>query len=294
MISIIIPTYNRAHLISDTLNSVISQSYQNWECLVVDDFSSDNTIAILEEFSSRDNRIKYFLNTMSKGAQGARNTGISKAKGDYICFFDSDDIMYSGHLQKKINLFAEKPELDIITSFSHILNNDSKIKGTFCWITEGDIQADLLSGTSYVDMNSALIRSCIIKNYGFLDEECPSYHEWDLHLSVSKNSNYGFIPEFLTGYYQRGVGTISADRKRDLLGRIYILGKYKNEFIRVNGENKYIKEFQRLYILSKQFELKFTDFYPCSKFDLEVLKKYKKQLWLKKIKNKILNYTGLR
>lgn len=103
-VSIIIPAFNRAHLIGETLDSIIAQSYINWECLVVDDGSTDTTVSVIEEYVENDSRIKLFKRPDSKpkGANACRNIGLNEAEGDYIVFFDSDDLMTENHLEVKV------------------------------------------------------------------------------------------------------------------------------------------------------------------------------------------------
>ena len=98
LVSIIIPTFNRAHLIGETLDSVLAQTYQNWECLVVDDGSNDSTPRILEKYSQLDERFRYLERPdyLPKGGNAARNYGFEHSKGDYVQWFDDDDIMHVG------------------------------------------------------------------------------------------------------------------------------------------------------------------------------------------------------
>lgn len=104
LISIIIPTFNRADLISEALESIIAQTYTNWECIVIDDGSTDTTNLILSNFVKNDNRIKYFLRPENrlKGSSSCRNYGFELCLGEFVQFFDSDDIMHPKHLQYKI------------------------------------------------------------------------------------------------------------------------------------------------------------------------------------------------
>ena len=90
-VSVIIPTYNRAYLISRAINSVLNQTYQDFEIIIVDDGSTDNTEEVIKEFQEKDERIKYIRHKNNKGEAAARNTGIKAAKNEYISFQDSDD-----------------------------------------------------------------------------------------------------------------------------------------------------------------------------------------------------------
>ena len=96
--SIIIPTYNRANVIFDTILSVQNQTYKNWECIIIDDGSVDNTAEIVNAFSKIDHRIKYIFQANAERSN-ARNNGINNSKGEYICFLDSDDYYLSNHLE---------------------------------------------------------------------------------------------------------------------------------------------------------------------------------------------------
>lgn len=112
LVSIIIPTYNRAELIEETLKSIQEQTYLNWECIIIDDGSSDNTNAILKNQSIKDKRFVIYKNERKKGAPGSRNTGIKYAKGAFIYFFDSDDIMYSNLIDCFLNEFRRDNQID--------------------------------------------------------------------------------------------------------------------------------------------------------------------------------------
>ena len=105
LVSIIIPTYNRADLIGETLDSVIAQTYQNWECIVVDDGSSDNTEQVVQSYINKDKRFRYYHRPPEHqpGGNGARNYGFKKSKGEYIQWFDSDDLMLPQKLEVQIN-----------------------------------------------------------------------------------------------------------------------------------------------------------------------------------------------
>src|SRR5690606_7662429 len=118
-ISIIIPTYNRASIIEECLNSVSNQSYRNWECLVVDDFSTDSTKELINNIKQIDKRFIYLQNSYAKGAPGARNTGLAAAKGQYITFLDSDDAINNNCLETRLT-FAIKHNADITVGLQRI------------------------------------------------------------------------------------------------------------------------------------------------------------------------------
>lgn len=128
LVTIIIPTYNRAHLIGETLDSIIAQTYTNWECIVVDDGSTDTTDVLLNRYKNKDARFKYFVRsiTQPKGANVCRNIGLDKAKGDYIVFFDSDDLMTIDHLKVKISGMLEF-QTDFVITKTKFIDDVKKI-----------------------------------------------------------------------------------------------------------------------------------------------------------------------
>jgi glycosyltransferase involved in cell wall biosynthesis len=123
LVSIIIPTYNRAHLIGETLDSVVAQTYENWECIIVDDGSSDNTDEVVGEYVKKDSRFKYYHRPDEHlpGGNGARNYGFKVSKGKYVQWFDSDDLMY----QELINTCVSKISK---ANFDYIITNFEKVK----------------------------------------------------------------------------------------------------------------------------------------------------------------------
>jgi GalNAc5-diNAcBac-PP-undecaprenol beta-1,3-glucosyltransferase len=110
LVSIVIATYNRAHFIEEALDSILKQSYENWECIIIDDGSTDNTKEILNPYLLHDSRINYYERGSEhlKGLPGCRNQGLDLANGDYIVFFDDDDIVHPDNLKTCVNLIKDQ------------------------------------------------------------------------------------------------------------------------------------------------------------------------------------------
>lgn len=245
LITIVIPTYNRASVISRTLNSVLSQTFLDWECLVVDDYSTDNTREVIEEYCKKDPRFCYLVNEGKKGAQGARNTGLKHAQNDWVVFFDSDDVMHSDMLESMAAAIGEfKKQYDVFTCFSNIVSTQSgEIVGKFEWQCEGNIHDQLFTGECYVDYNGAVIRKKSLLEMGALDEDCPSMQEWDTHIRLSRVATYHTVPKVLIDYYVGGKDAISSNSRREVIGRLYILKKHKKEWRKHKKcRTHYIKE----------------------------------------------------
>ena len=127
MVSLIIPIYNRAHLIEETLQSIMTQTFINWECIIIDDGSTDNTIDVIKAFTKKDERFKVHKRPVNiqKGPSACRNYAVSISKGNYIQFFDSDDIMHPDHLRLKVDAIKDQ---DIVVcklkQFSKVFTDD--------------------------------------------------------------------------------------------------------------------------------------------------------------------------
>ena len=131
LVSIIIPTFNRAHLINETLDSIIAQTYTNWECIVVDDGSTDNTDEILAEYIQKDSRFKYFHRPEEHlpGGNGARNYGFKMSSGKYVNWFDSDDIMHYEKLNTQVKLLLNSEKKFCVCQTLIFENNIENIIG---------------------------------------------------------------------------------------------------------------------------------------------------------------------
>ena len=116
LVTIILTTYNRAHLIGETLDSIIHQTYKNWNCIIIDDNSIDNTYQVVSKYLNKDKRIKYHLKEGEyvKGLSASRNMGMDLVKHtDYIQFFDDDDIMHPQKFEFQILEFKRDKNLDL-------------------------------------------------------------------------------------------------------------------------------------------------------------------------------------
>ncbi|MDT0676801.1 glycosyltransferase family 2 protein [Autumnicola musiva] len=214
LISIIIPTYNRSNLIGYTINSIIAQKYTNWECIIIDDGSSDDTCGVISMFQKNEKRIKYFLREGSrlKGPSVCRNYGIKKAKGRFIQFFDDDDLMYPELLLKKVDLLIKK-EVDVVVSKVDIFN---VAKGEI--IDQNNVESDDLIKHFILGKITWYVNGPIWKRK-FLqeqfDESVQTLDDWDFNLrNIYNNPKISFINEALCRYNRFGIGTSLSTKKR--------------------------------------------------------------------------------
>lgn len=185
LVSIIIPTYNRADLISETLDSVAAQTYQNWECIIVDDGSTDSTDQVVGSFVNKDNRFKYYHRPDEHlpGGNGARNYGFKMSQGEYVNWFDSDDLLKPEYLEKKI-IYSE---FDGIISPMIKFNYTEGKKITFGKnkVKSSNFISDYLMGNITFYVGGGLWKKSIINNVNpIFDENISNMDDWDFNLRI--------------------------------------------------------------------------------------------------------------
>lgn len=171
LVSIITPSYNSALFIEETMESVLGQTYENWEMIIIDDCSTDKSLEIIQKYSSQDNRIKFFINKENLGVARSRNNAIEVSKGDYIAFLDSDDCWYPTKLEKQILLMQRN---NVLLSYSayNIMNESSVVVGNFPVkekITYKDVLKTSIIGTLTMIYNAKELDKWYFKDIGHED-----------------------------------------------------------------------------------------------------------------------------
>lgn len=191
LVSIIIPTYNRAHLITETLNSILNQTYSNWECIIVDDGSTDETFSVVKKYIDKDKRFSIYIRPlqMKKGPSACRNYGINKVKGDFIIFLDSDDLLDLRCLEKRVEFAKKNIELDFwvfkMKTFG-FENAPTFIYGEGSNEKIGFYKNDFSKGNHPFVITCPLWKSKIIKEVGGFNEDLFMFEDPELHLRVLK------------------------------------------------------------------------------------------------------------
>ena len=205
LVTIIIPTFNRVRFLSEALNSVLNQTYQNWECIVIDDGSSDETLKVLESYAKKEKRIRFYKRSHDhlKGANGCRNYGFTKAKGDYINWFDDDDIMLPNFISDKVILFEEKIKLVITTgSFTDENLQNHKMINLYETI---NIYQEYFFWRLKILTPSILFLNKYLKSIDLFNENLATSHEFEFFTRIFSNLNKeDYIIKNLNSFLYRG------------------------------------------------------------------------------------------
>ena len=242
MISIVIPSFNREHYIAETLQSLINQTYKDWECIVVDDGSTDNTETVIKKYIDSDPRFHFYKrpSTMLKGANSCRNFGFSKSKGEFIKFLDSDDVLTPDCLEKQVAILKFNQNIIVCFSYGRYFNDSTKKLEEF-WSRNKDYN-DYLYGhiTNQIRWQTAdpLWRKSFFTEVPF-KEGLMNSQEWLMHgealLKLKKEEIYNIQETFTL--IRRGNERMSSNQssnyyKNQKKARVYLLSDLlkKNNF----------------------------------------------------------------
>lgn len=182
LVSIIIPTFNRAHLIRETLDSIIAQTYKNWECIIVDDGSSDETDEVMLAYCENDTRFRYYHRPDKHlpGGNGARNYGFEKSRGDYIQWFDSDDLMMPEKLELKILLFQKQVANFVVCEGGELIDwKDLSYKKKWKPFKSKHAFKEHVKGNLVFGTNGPMFRKSYLEEKLLFDEELIISQEWE-------------------------------------------------------------------------------------------------------------------
>ncbi|XMO86578.1 glycosyltransferase family 2 protein [Algibacter sp. AS12] len=213
LVSIIIPTYNRAHVINETLNSVLAQTYSNWECIVVDDGSTDTTSNLLAEYCDKDLRITYYSRpkNRNKGANACRNFGFEISKGKYIQWLDSDDLMLPNKLEAQVSLLNEKTFALITSTWGRFIDS-KKLEAypDFESFNNFDSRKDFLNALTiskgYFPIHAYLMSKNLVLKTGGWDENLIVNQDGDFMSRIFKNVNKFYCAKNTAVYYRHTNG----------------------------------------------------------------------------------------
>lgn len=236
LVTIITPCYNSADFIIPTINSVLEQTYPNWELIVIDDCSKDNTCQIIEEFAKQQNNISLIKLEKNGGVANARNIGLEQAKGKYIAFLDSDDIWMKDKLTKQVTYMEEKGLPMTFCAYNRI-NEEGDVISRKIQAPFSVNYRQLLSHNVIIFSTSLALRSVI----GATRFKKAGHEDWIFWLDIFKKPFNGYgINEPLVLYRIRK-GSVSANKlkvigftwkilreheKLGLLQSMYLFTKY--------------------------------------------------------------------
>ena len=229
VVSVVIPTHNRPKLLERSIRSVLAQTFDDFEVLVVDDGSTDDTQDRV--LAVKDTRLRYIRHPVRRGAPAARNSGVENAIGEFIAFQDSDDVWLIDKLEKQVALIQESPATTAVvySGFLRVKNGSLKYtpKSEDKQI-RGKILPDLLSG-NFVSTQTMLVRRGAFDEIGAFDPDLRRLQDWDLAIRLADRYEFDLVDEPLAMVYDT-LGNISADAEAFVESLTRILEKHHDLF----------------------------------------------------------------
>ena len=233
LISVIIPSYNREHLIGRSIRSVLNQTYKEIEVIVVDDGSTDNTRDVVSSF--KDSRIRYIRHDNNRGGCIARNTGINASRGEYIAFQDSDDEWLPEKMEKQMHVFNSVPKYVGIVYSAFLRVKDcsaSFIPSNKVTIKDGNLLNQLIKG-NFISTQTTILRKTCFDKAGVFDKNLHRLQDWELFIRMSKYFEFKYISEPLVIVYHQK-DSISSSKKAYFEAIILIVEKHLDSFSKNN------------------------------------------------------------
>ena len=207
LVTVAICTYNGEQYLSETIESVLTQTYPNYEVVIVDDGSNDSTLDIIDKYARLDTRIRWFSRENS-GLPASRNFAFRESKGEWIAIIDQDDLCYPDRLKKQVEIAEENPSADLIFSDTNYINESGKLIGTHfsnfnlpdSFIPLGLASNLLLRQGCYIDSEACFIRRTIVQRLGLLDESLRYACDYDYFIRIGFESNFAYTRSVLSAW----------------------------------------------------------------------------------------------
>jgi glycosyltransferase involved in cell wall biosynthesis len=205
-ISVVIPAYNAMHYLPETLDNLLKQTYDDFEVIIVNDGSTDS---IEQWFSQLQDRRVKLISQENQGLSGARNTGITNAKGEYLAFLDADDLWEPTKLEKQIRILEDNPEVGLVYTWVEYVNDNGQSTGRVLkHQAEGNVWEKLIECNLIECGSVAMVRRNCFDDVGIFDRNLGSFVEdWDMWLRIAERFHFKVLKEVLVYYRQHSNGT---------------------------------------------------------------------------------------
>jgi teichuronic acid biosynthesis glycosyltransferase TuaG len=247
-ISVVIPAYNSERTIDKTISSVLNQSYDKFEIIIIDDGSQDNTVEVVNTIANKDKRIRLFRNEKNLGVSATRNRGISLAKGDWIAFLDSDDMWSTDKLEKQIKFINNNEHVNLLFTGSSFIDENNNPYSYVLKIPEEVKYKDLLK-QNIISCSSVLVKKQCIS--GLKMERDDIHEDFAMWLQILKKEQYAYgINEPLLIYRlsknSRSGNKVKAARMTFMVYRYVGLSLFKSAYYMIFYISRSLMKYKRI------------------------------------------------
>ena len=203
LVSVILPVYNANGFLSLAIESILNQTYKNFELIAIDDGSTDNSFDILKKYAKKDKRIKVICNQKNQNIANSLNKGIKIAKGKYIARMDADDISLPHRFQNQVQFLLKHPEVVILGGQVRTIDTNGKILGRKLFpITDSNIRKALYTTNPIQHPTAIINRSLLPKNFSWYNPNLPPAEDYDLFFRLGQFGKYHNLSYFVLKYRQ--------------------------------------------------------------------------------------------
>jgi glycosyltransferase involved in cell wall biosynthesis len=228
-VSVVIPTYNRSGVLGRAIDSVLAQTHEKLELLVVDDASTDSTAKLVKDYD--DPRVRHIPHQKNRGANVARNRGILASRGEYVAFLDDDDCWKPPKLEKQVEVFASSTtQLGLVYTGREVYDAEGYVNKNLP-SDDGEVFDSLLR-RNFIPSETPLVRRACFSESGLFDPNMKSCQDWDMWLRIAQRYLVGYVPEVLAETHRDSKNRISDDFGRKCQGTIFMIRKYWRDYLR--------------------------------------------------------------
>ena len=231
LVSIIIPTHNRAHKLLRAARSALNQTHKEIEVIIVDDCSNDETPEMVGKLNHK--RITYIQNKKNLGAPASRNKGLAAANGQYVNFLDDDDEIHPDKIKKQLQRFQNSKEKNLAVVTCDVEYKRSDIHAIKKNRLRGNIYKELLKAYCVYGTETMLIQKTAVKEIGGFDKELEANQEYDLQIRLAKKHTFDYVPEVLATKHETP-GQISFNFNKKIHATKKLYHKHKQEYKKQN------------------------------------------------------------
>lgn len=214
-VSIVLPCYNGAALLSEAITSCINQTYQDWELIIINDCSTDNTLEVANSFAAMDSRISVYTNERNSKLPASLNNGFRKATGEYWTWTSDDNILHPDMLQTMVTYLDEHEDVGFVVANNYIIDIDGNVVGER--FVPNDLQFRMLLN-DYVGASFMYRKTCA-ENAGEYREDLFLVEDYEYFLRMSFCTKFAVIPKFLY-YYRDNPNSLTATRQKEIRERL--------------------------------------------------------------------------
>jgi len=255
LVSVIMPNYNNEKYLAEAIESILNQTYKNFEFVILDDCSTDNSWNIIQNYAKKDNRIKAFRNKKNLKIVKTRNKGfeLMSPTSKYIAIFDSDDVSMPERLEKQIAFLEKNPDYGLIGTHTYIINESSEIIASRKYETDLKKIIKNMLKKSPVAQPSVMVRTSVLEDVGHYNEKYTRCQDYELWFRIAKSFKIGNLDEFLIKYRVSKTQGKSTHLKETLKFTIDIQKKwlFDKKFLSISGVFYYIGEHLMYFLPSK-------------------------------------------